>query len=219
MEETVRDRITLLIKDGNSSINSISNGDKAFQRRLNRQINEGASVTFETISSILKVFPNISAEWLIRGEGPMLKSENPQPVINYESKGAPYYSVDFIGGFDLITNNQTIYPDYYIDFPPYNKEGVVWCNVTGHSMEPEIYHGDIIALRDTNETNPNYLPFGEVYALVTKNYRTIKRLSKSEQEGFIKLVPTNPSPEYTAQDIPIDSIIKIYQVLVSVKRF
>ena len=164
--------------------------------------------------------PNkINIDWLITGQGEMLKSDKPTAIVNYEHRGAPYYNVDFIGGFDLVMNDQTANPDYYIDFPPYNKQGVVWCNVTGHSMEPEIYHGDMIALKDTNETNPNYLPFGEVYALVTDNYRTIKRLSKSDKEGFIRLVPTNPAPEYASQDIPVSHIRKIYQVLVSVKRF
>lgn len=163
--------------------------------------------------------PKISLEWLITGEGSMLKSVEPIAIVNYESKGAPYYNVDFIGGFDVISNDQTINPDYYIDYPPYNKEGVMWCNVTGHSMEPEIYHGDTIAIKDTNETNINYLPFGEVYAIITDNFRTIKRLSKSEKEGFIRLIPTNQAPEYTPQDIPIDKIRKVYQVLVSVKRF
>ena len=161
----------------------------------------------------------INIDWLITGRGEMLKTDKPAPVINYERKGAPYYNVDFIGGFDLIPNDQTLNPDYYIDFQPYNRPGVMWCNVTGHSMEPEIYHGDTIAIKDTNETNPNYLPFGEVYALVTENYRTIKRLSKSDKEGFIRLIPTNPAPEYAPQDIPISSIRKIFQVLVSVKRF
>lgn len=162
---------------------------------------------------------DIDLNWLITGQGEMLKSDKPSAVVNYEHRGAPYYDVDFIGGFDLVMNDQTISPDYYIDFPPYNKKGVVWCNVTGHSMEPEIYHGDMIALKDTNETDPNYLPFGEVYALVTDNYRTIKRLTKSDKEGCIRLVPTNTAPEYAPQDIPVSHIRKIYQVLVSVKRF
>lgn len=180
---------------------------------------------FPTYTEVLKIVNskdiNINAEWLLIGKGPMLKSEKPSLVakVNYESKGSPYYNVDFIGGFDLIENNQTTNPDYYIDFQPYNKDGIVWCNVTGHSMEPEIHHGDMIAIKDTNEINPNYLPFGEVYALVTKNYRTIKRLSKSDKDNFIRLIPTNTSPEYAPQDIPIESIIKIYQVLASVKRF
>lgn len=67
------------------------------------------------------------------------------PLISY-TKGVPYYNVDFIGGFDIVLNDQTISPEYLIDFRKYN-EATCWCNVTGHSMEPEITHGDIIALK------------------------------------------------------------------------
>ena len=197
-------------------------GQTAFEAKagLSRgSIAQKTGFTASTLEKIAVCCADLSLDWLITGQGEMLKSDKPAAVVNYEHRGAPYYNVDFIGGFDLVMNDQTANPDYYIDFPPYNNPGVVWCNVTGHSMEPEIYHGDMIALKDTNETNPNYLPFGEVYALVTDNYRTIKRLSKSDKEGFIRLVPTNPAPEYASQDIPVSHIRKIYQVLVSVKRF
>ena len=80
---------------------------------------------------------DVNLDWLITGRGEMLKAESSSAVINYEHRGAPYYNVDFIGGFDVIPNDQIIQPDYYIDFTPYHKDGVVWCNVTGHSMEPE----------------------------------------------------------------------------------
>lgn len=176
------------------------------------------------LKNIITKYPQLNIAWLMAGEGSMLKSEQPEiadqdSLINYGRKGTPYYNVDFIGGFDLVVNDQTTIPDYYIDYPPYNKPDVIWCNVTGHSMEPEIHHGDTMAIKKLNETNINYLPFGEVYAIVTDDYRTVKRISKADKEGFIKLVPSNKSPEYTPQDIPLTMIRAIYQVLVSVKRF
>lgn len=174
---------------------------------------------YEVIRRIAEISSiDISLDWLITGKGEMLKSEQPTPMVSY-STGRPYYNVDFIGGFDIVLNDQTINPEYNIDFAPYNKEGVLWCNVTGHSMEPEIHHGDTMAIKKMNESNINYLPFGEVYAIVTDDYRTVKRISKADKEGFIKLVPSNKSPEYTPQDIPLTMIRAIYQVLVSVKRF
>lgn len=42
------------------------------QVRLSRQINNGATITFETVSNILDAFPDVSAEWLLRGKGEML---------------------------------------------------------------------------------------------------------------------------------------------------
>ena len=149
----------------------------------------------------------IGPGWFVNSEGVKLG----------QHKGAPYYNVDFIGGFDLVLNDQTINPDYYINFEPYNKPGVVWCNITGHSMEPELSNGDYIALKEM--TDPvQYLPYGEIYAIVTESYRTVKRIGKAEQKDFIRLIPTNKSPEYSPQDIPISMIQKVYAVLGSMHR-
>lgn len=219
MENALPQRIRKIISVKGMSLKQVSDACGIKQNTFSRQLSGENSLSSSTVLSIIGYFPDVNVDWLMTGNGEMLKSDKPSAVVNYEHRGAPYYDVDFIGGFDLVMNDQTANPDYYIDFPPYNKKGVVWCNVTGHSMEPEIYHGDMIALKDTNETDPNYLPFGEVYALVTDNYRTIKRLTKSDKEGCIRLVPTNPAPEYAPQDIPVKYIRKIYQVLVSVKRF
>lgn len=176
------------------------------------------SIGSDKLNNIVSYYPEINIDWLITGEGSMLKSEVSIPAINQEYKGAPYYNVDFIGGFDLVVNDQTTMPDYYINYEPYNKDGVMWCNVTGHSMEPEINHGDTIAIKELKDWQ-TYLPFGEVYGIVTTEHRTIKRVSKSDKEGFMRLIPTNKNPEFAAQDIPLTIVMKVFQVLGSVKRF
>lgn len=76
MEDAVRERIISIIMDDNISINFISKGNKAFQRKLNRQIKEGAAITSETISTILEAFPKVSAEWLITGKGEKFKNDS-----------------------------------------------------------------------------------------------------------------------------------------------
>lgn len=137
------------------------------------------------------------------------------PLINYQT-GVPYYNVDFIGGFDIVLNDQTITPEYLIDFKKYN-EATCWCNVSGHSMEPEINNGDIIALKKIEDFS--FLPLGEVYAIVTTNgMRTIKRLGPSQNPECYTLVPTNKSPEYGIQELPKDMIEHIFQVLGCMKK-
>lgn len=165
---------------------------------------------------------NINASWLLTGEGNMLRSESEMveklPSVNQTYEGAPYFNVDFIGGFDVIVNDQTRNPDFYINYPPYNQEGVVWCNLTGHSMEPEISNGDIIALREVT-TPIQYLPAGEIYGIVTEEYRTVKRVRLSQKEGFVRLIPSNKSEEFCEQEIPISMIIRVYAVLGSIRKF
>lgn len=181
-----------------------------------------ATVSDVSIAKILVAYPDLNPDWLLTGKGSMLREQQEEetstPIINYEHKGAPYYDVDFIGGFDDIFNDQTTHPAYCIDFTPYNKEGVVWCNLTGHSMEPELNNGDVIAIREM-KTPIEYLPLGEIYAFVTDEYRTVKRLAKSSREGFIRLVPSNKSPEYSEQEIPVSMVRKVFVVLGSIHKF
>ena len=172
----------------------------------------------------------INIDWLLTGRGSMLKEdgmsligdkeakkEENLPEVNYEYKGAPYYNVDFIGGFDLVLNDQTRNPDYYINFMPYNKEGVIWCNITGHSMEPELNNGDFIAMKEMHSPI-EYLPAGEIYGIITEDYRTVKRIRMADRDGFVRLIPTNKSPEYAEQEIPVSMIRKVYAVLGSMHR-
>lgn len=148
---------------------------------------------------------------------------NPNPVDNKENrpvksfeKGVPYYNVDFLGGFDLVINDQTILPEYLIDFRLYNQ-ATCWCNITGHSMEPEIASGDIIALKEV--IDPSFLPFGEIYAIITTNgMRTIKRIGPASKSDCYALIPTNKSPEYGIQEIPKTMIYKVYEVLGCMKK-
>lgn len=169
------------------------------------------------LNKIVEAFPQINKDWLMTGHGDMLISGNKVtvPQINY-TKGVPYYNVDFIGGFDIVLNNQTINPEYLIDFQKYN-EATCWCNVSGHSMEPEINNGDIIALKKIEDFS--FLPLGEVYAIVTTNgMRTIKRLGPSQDPECYTLVPTNKSPEYGIQELRKDMIQHIFQVLGCMKK-
>ena len=193
----------------------LSNGYLGVQRKRNADMGEGV---------FLKIIDNcrdINSSWLLTGEGNMLRTESEKeeklPSVNQTYEGAPYFNVDFIGGFDLVLNDQTINPEYLIDFKKYN-DATCWCNVTGHSMEPEINHGDMIALKKIEDRS--FLPLGEVYAIVTTNdMRTIKRLGAGKTDDTYTLVPSNKSPEYSTQQLPARMIRTIFQVLGAVKRF
>lgn len=140
-------------------------------------------------------------------------NENPQ--VSY-SAGVPYYDVDFISGFDLVMNDQTINPAYWIDFQRYNNADC-WCNVTGRSMEPEISHGDIIALKEIKDWQI-FFPYGEVYAIVTTEIRTIKKVTGTVNEDKLLLIPLNTSLEFQPQEIPKSIILKVFKVLGCMKK-
>lgn len=142
------------------------------------------------------------------------KQSKCEALVSNSTEGTPYYAVDFIAGFDDVVNDQTLVPTSMISFP-HVKEAECWVDVTGKSMEPLISPGDIIALRKLNNWN-RHLLYGEVYAIVTEEYRTIKRIRKSPVDGYLTLVPENS--DYDPQDILSDDIRAIYQVLCCAKK-
>lgn len=171
-----------------------------------------SSISPEKLSIIGEVYPDLNLGWLLTGEGSMLKED--LPVINY-SVGTPYYDVDFMLGFDHLYAPTSESPEYLINIPRYNK-ATLWCNASGHSMEPEINNGDIVALQKIEDIR--FLPFGEIYAIITTNdMRTIKRIGRGDTPDTYKLIPTNNN--FPAQDIPIDMILHVYKVLGCIKRF
>ena len=131
------------------------------------------------------------------------------------NKGAPYYDVDFLGGFDITFNDQTINPEYNIDFKPFNKKGVRWVNITGHSMEPRINHGDIMAIKECRLEDVQY---GEIYAVVLDTIRTVKILRKSKSPDRMRYVPINEE-NYDEQEYDNSRILRIFEVLGNVSRF
>lgn len=221
MNETIFDRISTIVEKFGNGKNTVFASLIGVSEANVRNYKNGVMPKADFLEKIARSF-DININWLLTGEGNMLSSESEKeeklPSVNQTYEGAPYFNVDFIGGFDLIVNDQTVNPDFYINYPPYNQPGVVWCNLTGHSMEPEISNGDIIALREVT-TPIQYLPAGEIYGIVTEEYRTVKRIRLSQKEGFVRLIPSNKSEEFCEQEIPISMIIRVYAVLGSIRKF
>lgn len=132
-----------------------------------------------------------------------------------QPQGRPYYDVDFLGGFDVMVNDQTATPAYFIDFTPYNKDGVCWCNITGRSMEPKIEHGDIIALKEIEDRRN--IEYGDIYAIVTDyDLRTVKIVRRGTDDEHLRLIPINK--DFDEQEVEKASIIRMYKVVCNIKR-
>ncbi|EGW47742.1 hypothetical protein HMPREF0666_01107 [Prevotella sp. C561] len=187
---------------------------------LGKSRKENRDLSDRNIENILKFYTDLNRTWLLTGEGEMLANENTNsqslPKTSYTT-GRPYYNVDFIGGFDLVLNDQTIMPEYNIDFAPYNQDGVFWCNITGNSMQPKISHGDIIALKEVSDWQ-SFLTMGEIYAIVTTNeLRTVKIIRRGISDDVFRLIPINTT-DFDEQEIPKVMILRVFEVLGCMKR-
>ena len=73
-EEAVRARINKLQMEKGFTENGLAGGNIPTQKRLNRQLSHGAAITLDTLLRILQAYPEISADWLLRGSGDMYRS-------------------------------------------------------------------------------------------------------------------------------------------------
>lgn len=194
---------------------------------LSRAINNGTDIQAKWLSIIVENYPRYSTGWLLTGAGSMLKDDlngiktideadssfMPTTSMN-PSIGTPYYDVDFIGGFDEVFNSQVNIPATNIVIRGFEKASL-WCNVTGHSMEPKINHGDIIALR---QCTLNDIQYGEIYAVVLDTIRTIKILRRSPDPSKLRFIPIN-TEDYDEQEFDKSRIMNVFEVIGSISKF
>ena len=194
---------------------------------LSRAINNGTDIQAKWLSIIVENYPRYSTGWLLTGAGSMLKDDlngiktideaNPSfmPTTSMNpSVGTPYYDVDFIGGFDEVFNSQVNIPATNIVIRGFEKASL-WCNVTGHSMEPKLNHGDIIALR---QCTLNDIQYGEIYAVVLDTIRTIKILRRSPDPSKLRFIPIN-TEDYDEQEFDKSRIMNVFEVIGSISKF
>ena len=210
----ILDRIKLYIDTTGISIAAFEKSVGMSNASFSKSLKNNGAIGTDKLENILSVYSDISPEWLLTGQGDMLKEEPSLSVSMNPQEGTPYYDVDFLGGFDLQENSQAMVPALNI-VANICPRAEMWCNITGHSMEPTISHGDIIALHKCSVEDIQY---GEVYAVVLDTFRTVKILRKSSTPGMLKFVPVNKE-EFDEQEFSISRILQVYEVVGSIRRF
>lgn len=106
------------------------------------------------------------------------------------------------------------------------RDATAAMRVHGDSMYPDYHSGSIVAMREVN--NKRLVVYGQDYLIETSEYRVLKKIYPSENKECWLLCSTNSEIWETGplagklmhppQDVLIDDIVKIYQILGSVKR-
>ena len=71
MEVTIYQRIMLILEDKQVSVNALSKLVDMSQTTLNTQLKGERALSANVVSKVLVAFPDVSAEWLMRGVGTM----------------------------------------------------------------------------------------------------------------------------------------------------
>ena len=166
----------------------------------------------EKLADILRAFPELNRNWLLFGEGEMLRtgapasaSEDtppPQLIPAPPGKGLPLIPLPAMAGFlkgsaDLDRNDIEWY------YVPAFSDCTFLIRVKGDSMTPRYLSGDIVACREVHDTG-TFFQWGKAYVLDTDQGVVLKRVRRSERPDHILCVSDNP--DYEPFDVPVSSI-------------
>ncbi len=169
------------------------------------------------IEKFVSTFSDINPEWLLTGKGEMLKSGNiDEPVLHPAVAGQkdaiPLVDVRAnagYGSFDSLITEGDISSHYVV--PKFSRlKPDFMIEITGNSMAPKYYSGDLIAVRKLESSE--FIQWGRPHLIGTRNQGImVKRLYPSDQDGHYKCKSDNP--EYPPFDVPRDEITGIALVV------
>lgn len=174
------------------------------------------SIQPDKIERIALKFPDLNTEWLMTGNGEMLKiSQN--SIKNSES--LHYINVLPLSAAGGPLNDFVMsVKDYDCEKIPTPIEGAeIAIPIAGNSMYSKYPEGTIVFAKKINEMA--FLEYGEVYVLSTCNGTIVKVVNKGNDEKHIKCSSLNPDQvRYQPFEIPVECVYGFYKVLGSLSR-
>lgn len=180
------------------------------------------SVSDQFLQIIVSTFVDLSLEWLVTGQGSMLKDD-------IESKSSNVIAIDFAAAFDTVevpiteiyaaAGYGSLNPDHIEKLGsirlPANmlNRGAHYCvRIQGHSMTPTIQDSDYVIVRLLERSEWEYMPDEHVYLVVdTDGAAYMKRIKNRFHKGFIVCmsdsIEKNVYPNFNLQ---ADQIVNIF---------
>lgn len=172
----------------------------------NMKKKEGA-VSSDVMLKVLAKFPDLNLDWLITGEGDMLKSVAPSdnvPEVRTRPRiPATAAAGSLSGDVASVTLRDCEQLPIINQFPAYDFTIII----KGDSMKPKYESGDEIACRRI--LNPSFIQWGKVHVLDTAQGIVVKKVY--DDGDSIKCVSINP--EYPPFSVPKDEVYSLSLVV------
>lgn len=214
----IKDRVLQLIENQNIKkadfFRRTGIADSAFRGAIRSK-----DLSLSAVVRILNEFPNLSPDWLLLGEGSMIRSteivHDPPPKEKNNNVEIPLISIKASEGFDsgTITNHIHEIKEYYL-IPKFENRAVEFLfEVEGLAMSPNFNPGDIVGCK--LESDLTRIKWNEPYLIsTTEGELLIKRIKPGTKLAYL-LVSDNK--EYEPYEIPTKEIKGLALVLGTIK--
>lgn len=181
--------------------------------------NIASGIGAEVLSRISKTYPDLNTDWLLTGEGDMLKPAPSSSEGAESAAGAPEVPAGHFIPLIPVSAQGGSLNDFVVSIKGSECEKVLSpargaefaIQVAGDSMAPEYPNGSQIHIKRINEQA--FIEWGKVYVLDTCNGTVIKRIVPSARRGFIRCLSINPDPIYAPFEVALSDVYGIYRVL------
>lgn len=172
------------------------------------------SIPAEKLKRICELYPDLNRDWLLYGEGEMLK---PQGGESRQSAESEYETLllpveAFAGGLQLWSEGVKASDCQRIVSPVSGVDFAI--PVRGDSMEPRFHAGSILLIKRINEKA--FIPWGYPTVIDTENGVLLKNIlpaEKMEGEEEEYVIAESLNPKYPPLRIPASSIYGLYRVM------
>lgn len=171
-------------------------------------LKKGGAIGTDKLENILSVYPDISPNWLLTGNGTMLRNST-ELTPTKDGTGIPLIPVEAMAG--CFTGSQTVLLqecDHYVVPAFKNADFLIY--VRGDSMQPRYYSGDMVACKMLSPTDL-FFQWGKVYVLDTDQGALIKKVEQGTDDETITLVSENEN--YKPFQIPRRAVYHIAIVM------
>ncbi len=203
---TILSRIQEIASNEGITIGALERIIGASKGVLSRAINNGTDIQSKWLQVVVENYPQYSADWLLSGKGNMLKSpSSPSTPIDERStepahhvpegnrEGIPLLPISAMAGAftDDISVMEYECERYVI---PAFKGADFLMQVSGDSMQPTYYSGDLVACQRI-PLNDLFFQWNKTYVLDTLQGPLIKRIRRGSDEQHVLIVSDNPAYE------------------------
>lgn len=188
---------------------------------MNEILKSRSNVGIKVVQNTVKKYPFINIDWLITGKGRMNdfkinEKTVKEPGEEYVVKkiGTPLVNIEAVGGFGNVNfkieakdiEDRYVIPDFSnIDF---------MLRVTGSSMIPKYYSGDIVACRIIKESQ--FIQWNKVHVISTVEQGVlIKRIKQAKDKNY--LIALSDNKDYDPFLIPKEEITGIALVIGTIR--
>lgn len=212
--KTVKDRLLDFLQYLGIGQTSFEESAKISRGLLSKS---SGNIAGKTIGKISAAYPELNIDWLLTGEGEMLRKPDETPgaaIMEQPSEilMVPLLPLSAQGG--KLNDFVTSVHDYECEriISPI-KGAQLAVSVSGDSMAPEYPAGSQVLIKRIDERK--FIEWGRAYVIDTSNGVVIKYLAPSDKgDRFIRCISLNPDPRYAPFDVCLEDVYGIYRVLI-----